>query len=366
MQLQAGRNSRPSQFWNNRGRGDRKMAEQYTPQILIVDDTEVNRMILHSLLTSHGLEADMAESGQECLTFCSKKRYDLILLDHRMPDMDGMDTLNALKKMFPEGLSVPVICHTSEDVEANRNRYLAAGFSDVLAKPVDLGQLSAILSAFLPKEVSVGEFRQEDQGRMQEEQDKLPDFLKTISGIEIASGIKHCQTAEDLLEVLKVFARSIPEKADEIERFMAEENWEYYTLKVHSLKSMLRLIGAMELGDLAADLEYAGRQGDIDTVKQHTPMLLKEYRDLQPALAQLLSKGKGNREELQEIEEAMLQDAYLAISEFTSCYDMESIEMVLSSLEEYHLQDQDARKVEAITSALFHLDWEGIRSVLEK
>ncbi|MBR1930565.1 MAG: response regulator [Lachnospiraceae bacterium] len=341
------------------------MTGQHTPQILIVDDTEVNRLILHSLLTSHGIEADMAESGHECLELCRSKRYDLILMDHRMPDMDGVDTLIALKELFRGALETPVICHTSEDVKANRNLYLAAGFSDVLSKPVDLGQLSEILATFLPGEISVDEFRHGDQQKLKEELLKLPDFLAAIPELDLASGIKHCQTADDLLEVMTVFTTSIQEKAQEIERFVEEKNWEFYTLKVHSLKSMLRLIGAMELADLAAALEHAGRQEDTAAIIEHTPRLLEAYRALLPALAQLVPQAAG-KEALQEIDEAMLQDAYMAISEFASCYDMESIQMVLSSLTEYHLQERELSKLETIKSALSHMDWEGIRIALEK
>ena len=69
-------------------------------RILIVDDMAVNRTILSSMLTTMGITCDLAESGQECIELCKSNSYDLILLDHRMPDMDGADTLVELKEIF--------------------------------------------------------------------------------------------------------------------------------------------------------------------------------------------------------------------------------------------------------------------------
>lgn len=107
------------------------------PCVLIVDDMRVNRTILSSLLASSGIASDLATSGRECLDLCRENDYDLILLDHRMPDMDGVDTLVLLKELFREkGQETPVICHTTEDARDNINLYKAAGFVEVLIKPI--------------------------------------------------------------------------------------------------------------------------------------------------------------------------------------------------------------------------------------
>ncbi len=105
-------------------------------RILIVDDMMINRTILCSMLTTMGICCDMAESGHECIELCRKNSYDLILLDHRMPDMDGVDTLVQLKDIFHKtGVDTPVICHTAEEGKNYINLYKAAGFADVLISP---------------------------------------------------------------------------------------------------------------------------------------------------------------------------------------------------------------------------------------
>ena len=120
--------------------------EKESSRVIIVDDMVINRMIISSLLAGNGIKADQAESGRECIELCKKNDYDLILLDHRMPEFDGVDTLVALKDIFKDkGRDVPVICHTTEEGRKNINLYKAAGFADVLIKPIDPKQLADVL-----------------------------------------------------------------------------------------------------------------------------------------------------------------------------------------------------------------------------
>lgn len=120
-------------------------------RVLIVDDMIVNRMMLSSLFEAEGVSSDEAASGAECLLLCSKNDYDLILLDHRMPGMDGVDTLVVLKDIYRQvGRTMPpVICHTTSSANQYINLYKAAGFSDVIIKPIETGQISDIVSKYL-------------------------------------------------------------------------------------------------------------------------------------------------------------------------------------------------------------------------
>lgn len=335
-------------------------------RILIVDDTLVNRMILHSLLTSYGIDTDVAESGRECMELCEKNCYDLILMDYRMPEMNGVETFQKLKQMFEaSGCKTPVICHTSEDTEEDRGFYRSVGFADILKKPVEPEILVEVLNSYLPRRIpDPKEAGHREQDRIREELSRLPEWLGAVEEIDLAAGVGFCKTADIFLEVLTVFADSIAEKSEEIEMDLAREDWQMYTLKVHSLKSMLRLIGAGRLADTAQALEAAGKCGDLDKILAGTPMLMKDYRALIPKLAPLLEEEVSDAE-LPEIPASMLEDAYLAISEFASCYDSDSLQMVLNSLKDYQLPQEDALRIHNVKRALAHLDWEGLRSALK-
>ncbi len=260
-------------------------------RVLIVDDMAVNRTILSSVLTTMGISCDLAESGNECLNMCHKNTYDLILLDHRMPGMDGVETLTHLKEIFRKnGTETPVICHTADEGKNYISLYKAAGFADVLIKPVDPGKLMVMLMTYLPDGGFEVPAEEERKIHVQEELSSLPDWLKTVTGLDLKSGIEHCDTASDYLDTLTVFAASIEEKANDIERFEKEENWPMYLLRVHSLKSVARLVGASSVADKAADLEYAGIQKEYALVHVLTIKLLEEYRGMLKILEPLLIK----------------------------------------------------------------------------
>ncbi len=259
-------------------------------RILIVDDMAVNRTILSSMLTTIGISCDLAESGQECLELCKSNSYDLILLDHRMPDMDGVDTLVHLKEIFHRtGAETPVICHTADEGKNYINLYKAAGFADVLIKPADPGKLMVMLMTYLPDGGVVIPAGYERKKRTEQELASLPAWLKSVSGLDLTSGIEHCETASDYLDALTVFTGSIQDKSADIERFEKEENWPMFLLRVHSLKSVARLIGAISVADKAADLEYAGMQQEYGLVHALTRPLLDEYGAMLPKLRRLLS-----------------------------------------------------------------------------
>ena len=258
-------------------------------RVLIVDDMRVNRMILSSLLVSNGVAADLAESGKECLELCRKNNYDLILLDHRMPGIDGVDTFVQLKEIFKEqGRDVPVVCHTVDASKDNINLYKAAGFADVLIKPIKPQRISEVLLQYLPKvKAQEGQRREDENTRLKGEVEKLPEWLSGVPELDISLGMEYCETTDDYMEVLSVFAASANDKADEIERLFREENYKHFTLKVHSLKTVSKLVGALNLSSAAVELEAAGKKGDIETIKEKTPKLLDLYRALAEHLALL-------------------------------------------------------------------------------
>ncbi len=259
-------------------------------RILIVDDMAINRTILSSMLTTLGISCDLAESGRECIDLCRKNPYDMILLDHRMPDMDGVETLVQLKEIFHKtGVETPVICHTAAEGKNYVNLYKAAGFADVLIKPADPGKLMVMLMTYIPDGGYEIPADAEKKKHTEAELAALPAWLKTVPQLDLMSGIEHCDTASEYMDALAVFAGSIEDKAADIERFEKAENWPMFLLRVHSLKSVGRLVGAVSVAEKAADLEYAGMHEEYGLVHALTPPFLIEYKKMLPRLKKILS-----------------------------------------------------------------------------
>ncbi|MBR1862338.1 MAG: response regulator [Lachnospiraceae bacterium] len=339
-------------------------------KILIVDDMPVNSMILSSLLEARGMSVETALSGEECLEFCGKRDYDLIFLDQHMPGMDGIDTLIGLKECFKEkGKETPVICHTTAEALPYLKIYKAAGFAGILTKPVVPAQLSELLKACFHDE-SPEELREErdEQQRIEEQIKLLPAWLENVPDIDVRTGIENCETAENYLKALDVFEASISEKASQIEEFLENEDWEMYTLRVHSIKSTARLIGANGFSELAAELEYAGKEGKTAFLAERTPEFIKEYRSFDGYFARLKEQKKAEagtgEKKCGAAPREMLEDAYGAIKDFVESYDVDSIQMLLTTLEDYMLEDGDRAFFESVSKALADSDWDRMRQIV--
>ena len=203
--------------------------------------------------------------------------------------------------------------------------------------------------------------------RIHREKEILPTWLFDIKGLDADDGLLHCDNANDYINALTIFAASIDEKSKDIEEFLRDNNIQMYTLRVHSLKSMARLVGANELSQLAARLETAGKKGDMTFIGDNTGELLKSYQGFKEPLARFMDEVIISSDEkeklLPPVSDETLRDAYMSMAEFTFCYDSGSINMVLDALKDYHLKDEDAAKVNAIRMALKKLDWEELRTI---
>ena len=131
----------------------RKVLKAPEARVLIVDDNDMNRIVLRSLMKETQVKIDDAESGEECLNKIKSNSYDVILMDYMMPRMDGKETLMHIKEM-PDapGAKAKVIVCTANALVGVRAELLSAGFDDFLSKPVNGNELEEMLSKYIPPE----------------------------------------------------------------------------------------------------------------------------------------------------------------------------------------------------------------------
>ncbi|MBQ9378089.1 MAG: response regulator [Schwartzia sp.] len=333
-------------------------------RVLVVDDTKMNLSVMRGLLKATKVRLDEAESGAECLALTEKTRYDVIFLDHRMPGMDGVETLAALRaqKGGPNE-KTPVICLTANAVSGAREWYLARGFNDYLTKPVEGRQLEAMLVKYLPP--ALVRAAQEDAPREETAAQPIPDWLRDVPEglLDLKTGLRYCGSEEDLLMTLRFFRETANRNADEIQGYFDAKDWENYTTKVHALKSSARLIGATELSDRARRLEDAGDRAYIEELEKDTPALLALYRSLAEALAPLDAPAR-NEADLPELDAATLREAYETIGEMAASFDYDSIQFVLSELEKGRVPANEAERFARLSEAAKKPDWDALKAVL--
>ena len=249
-------------------------------QVLVVDDTPMNITVVVALLKGTEVSIDTATSGEDALSLTQVKPYDLILLDQRMPNMDGIETLGLIRSQ-KDGANrkTPVVCLTADAVIGARERYLSEGFTDYLTKPVNGQSLERMLISHLPDEkVSIiSKAAQAELGPESLLDEQGADEYASLreAGITPTIGLRYCQGDELLYrELLCDFAQGADEKAWTIVRYFGERDWKNYSIQVHSLKSSSRMIGATALSDAAASLEVAADEGrERDLIAGHGAMM---------------------------------------------------------------------------------------------
>ena len=244
-------------------------------RILVVDDNEMNLKVAANLLKLNGIVPDLADSGQAAIEHIRRQDYDIVFLDHMMPKMDGIETLQNLRK---EGLPRPgtrVIALTANAIVGAKETYLAAGFDDYLSKPIELGKLEAILMKYLPAEKITLAAREAAKAAAPAQSGDGDFAALRSAGIDPAAGLRYCQNdAAFYRSILQEFAGSAEEKARSIREFFDASDWKNYAICVHALKSTSKTVGAKALSETAARLEAAAGRGDGAAVRaEHEPML---------------------------------------------------------------------------------------------
>ena len=124
-------------------------------RILVVDDVETNLIVAKNLLKNTGIQIDMANSGEECLELTAENAYHLILLDHMMPEMDGVETLHRLKAQDGPNAKTPVVVSTANAISGAAKEYMEEGFDDYITKPATGKDLEEMVLKYLPEELVV-------------------------------------------------------------------------------------------------------------------------------------------------------------------------------------------------------------------
>ena len=263
----------------------------YAPdaKVLIVDDTRMNVLVATKLLQRTKVITDTASSGPEAIGLCEKTKYDVILLDQRMPKMDGVETLKIIKAA-PDKLNydTPVICLTADAIRGARERLIADGFTDYLSKPVDGKTLEEMLKKYLPEELieTVPAQAHSNASEIPEEdKDKLLISALDNAGVNTDEGISIAlDDMKFYRQLLASYAGDFDERTKKLKEYYKNNDWKNYSIYIHSLKSSSKTIGATKLYDIAARLEKAAKNNDETTILAEHDRVISMYQKIVSAI----------------------------------------------------------------------------------
>ena len=264
--------------------------------ILIVDDTKMNLTVVVNLLKNTKMKIDTAYSGAGAMALAEINRYDLILMDQRMPGMDGTETLHLIRESENcASRETPIICLTADAVVGAKERYLKEGFTDFLTKPIDSYALEKMIIRYLPEN---------KVERIAEEPEQKSDSAADISasedfngirdvGIDPQVGLTYCQSDKAFyISMLAEFSYGRREKVDLLNKSFEDSDWNTYAIHTHSLKSTAKMIGALELSEQAAQLEAAANAGNGADIRRAHAELIGKYDRIVEAINKLVSSDE--------------------------------------------------------------------------
>ena len=368
-------------------------------RVLIVDDNEVNLTVAKGLLKPLKMKIETATSGKEAVYKISAKMYDLIFMDHMMPEIDGVEATRIIRRFHPEYSDVPIIALTANVVDGTREMFIEEEMNDLVAKPIDVKDITEKVRRWLPKNKiqkveeeedifdfsgitvspdgkklimssapkvdkaksnkakkntgSVDGHKDTDKAVAQQKDKEKEEPL--VKGLDTAGAIKKLGTEELFWEVLKNYYHSIERKAKQIKQLERDKQWNEYTIEVHALKSASKQIGAMQLGGLAEELEMAGKAGNIDTIQKKTNKLLTEYLQLQMVLESYFKEEKKTEE---AIPQDVLKMHLLNLKNAAGELDVDMMDAVIEELAKYEFLDKELEFFERLRTAVEELDGE--------
>ncbi|MCL1918054.1 MAG: ATP-binding protein [Peptococcaceae bacterium] len=255
-------------------------------RILIVDDIKTNLKIAEGLLQPYKVQVDLCTSGMAAINAAESTVYDLVFMDHMMPDIDGVEAarrIRALESNTSYYKDLPIVALTANAISGAEDMLIKNEFNDYLTKPIDMVKLNMVLEKWIPREKkkpSGDKNRTEAVSLGQGE----------IEGININEGIAMTGGSMDTyLQTLAIFYADGLEKMEEIRTSLKEINLPLYTTYVHALISASASIGAKEVSEAAKALETAAKRQDFAYIRAHNNQFLEDLKKLLEGIDQKLS-----------------------------------------------------------------------------
>ncbi len=255
-------------------------------KVLIVDDNVINRKVARGFLKNYAFDLTEAESGPEAIERVRSDRYDLIFMDHMMPDMDGVEATEIIRRDCGENGTAPVVVAlTANAMEGMREHFLEHGFQDFIAKPLDRTELNQLLLRWVPEKYR--------QSEVEEEESKpLDPTAFQIDGVDMDAVMQYYSGDEEgFVELLDLYCIDGKRKTELLHE-VVESDILRYQIEVHGLKSASANIGAMKVSEMARGQENAAARGDREFIDSQFPLLMAEYENLLAKIGQFLERRR--------------------------------------------------------------------------
>ena len=354
----------------------------YAPdaKILVVDDNKVNLNVICGLFQLYGIKAETVTSGPQAIEMVKKNQYDIVFMDHMMPGMDGIETTKIIREM---GIDIPIIALTANAVAGAKEMLIAAGMNDFLSKPIVREPLNRLLKEWIP----AGKIIEAPQKAVATEvknrpilykwSDAVAGFVKIeafaqeefrrnieqIEGLSVQTGLHRVSGQWEVFKAsLKLAIKEIEKCDNNLNKFLAAGDLDNFSIEVHSMKSSLANIGAVELSARARELEFAADDLDSAFCRAYLPPFLESLRVLKKGLADAFAKENESRGPVE-----LPPEVRRIFEKLTAAVDESNflvIEEVTDRLDALDLEGTLKEEIERIKDAVMMMNYEEAKQLM--
>ncbi|MCR5626801.1 MAG: response regulator [Lachnospiraceae bacterium] len=344
--------------------------------VLVVDDNSMNRKVFKSLLKPLLVKVSEAGSGAEALAKVGMESFDMIFMDHMMPEMDGVETMKKIKEQ-EEFKDIPVFVLTANAVAGAKDEYIKMGFDGFLSKPVALDKLEDAMRETLPDELIhylTPEEAAEQRG-VSSSKNTLPEGLPDVDGLDWSYAFMHLPGEELLRENVGSFFDIILPQADKLDRFYAalkdnenDEALEEYRILVHGMKSAAATVGIVPLAGMAKVLEFAARDKNLKVIYSMHETFIYEWRSYEEKLKAVIGERESTEEaaEKKNGDSAILEASFDILSTALEDMDIDAADDIMNKLTGYSFGEDIDGLIKKLNGAVKNLDEDEAHAIMDQ
>jgi signal transduction histidine kinase/CheY-like chemotaxis protein len=343
-------------------------------RLLVVDDISTNLKVAEGLLAPYKAAVNTCLRGAEAVELVKNRDYDIVFMDHMMPEMDGIEAVASIrdweKSLAEQGVArnaVPIIALTANAVSGMREMFIEKGFNDFLAKPIDISKLDEILARWIPKEKRKMVSRKQETGnKKQGITIPSPKSLVPIPGVNIAEGITLTGGTEVFYRrVLALFQKDALERLPQLQTVPEADVMNSFITHVHSIKSASASIGAAGLSEQAAALEAAAKSGDLIYIKDNLSGFTVHLTELVENISAALepnSRPPAPASQLLSPHSSLLTELQTALKSKNAA----EIDRILNELKQKQLDPKIMETLEKISDDVLMAEFDNAMKSVEK
>ncbi len=319
-------------------------------RILVCDDNKINIIVIKGMLENYDVKLDACNSGREAIALVEHNDYDIIMMDHMMPEMDGIETTKKIRVRCINKSKKPyIIALTANSFVGAKEMYVSNGFDNFMSKPIDKLLLYDMLSEIIPDNKKV--FSSDEVKQAAYTEDELAELF--MSGVDVRYALDSKGGKIDAyIKLIDLFRLESATKQREIKKAYETKDILNYEILVHGLKSTSLAIGAKNLSEMAKNHENAANEKDISFIDENYAPLLAEYDRIVHEIEKLLIKKKviveENEEKLDALDAASLKGYLEEILELSEAFKAKEAASKLDELLKYKLEPKVSETLEEV------------------